>query len=121
MTEKILVIEDDEGMRKVLNIHLHDSGYEADFAKTFNEGLQFFKSADYKIVLCDLKLPDKSGAEIIKILKTENKAVPIIAISGFIDSSMIKDVMDAGAVEYLTKPFSKERLLSALKSILDDR
>ncbi|MBI3582085.1 MAG: response regulator, partial [Nitrospinae bacterium] len=65
----------------------------------------------FDLILCDLKLPDKAGVEIIKALKESGVTTPVISISGFIDGRIVKEALDAGAVAYLPKPFSKADLV----------
>jgi DNA-binding NtrC family response regulator len=119
MAKKVLIIDDDEAVRRVLEIHLTGSDYDVSSAKNAREGLELANSECYDLVLCDLKLPDKSGIEVIKELRTEHINLPIVVISGFIDEHIANEVRSAGAVEYISKPFLKKTILSLLSRILD--
>lgn len=116
--KKILVIDDDEGIRKTLKINLGKLGFDVELAATFSDGLILATLHKFDLALCDLKLPDNSGCEIIKTIKEKNINLPVVAISGFIDCKTVEDALAAGAVEYLAKPFKKEKLLAILESIL---
>ncbi len=116
--KKVLVIDDVEGVRKSIQAGLRGLGYEVSTAGTYAEGLSLASSGSFDVILCDLKLPDKSGVEIIKALKESGVTTPVIAISGFIDGRIVKDALSAGAVAYLPKPFSKGDLVALLASII---
>jgi len=115
--KKILVIDDEESIRAVLEIHLRSAGYEVDTAATGREGIELALSGNPDLVICDLKLSDVMGLEIIKTLK-EKKDIPTIAVSGFIDEDLIKEARETGAADYLKKPFLKEELLSIVTGVL---
>lgn len=116
--KKVLVIDDVEGVRKSIQLGLRGLGYEVSTAGTYAEGLGLAASDSFDVILCDLKLPDKSGVEIIKALKESGLTTPVVAISGFIDGGIVRGAMDAGAVAYLPKPFSKGDLVALLASVI---
>lgn len=116
--KKVLIIDDVEGVRRSVEIGLRGAGYEVTTAGTYTEGFGIATSQTFDIILCDLKLPDKSGVEIIKDLKENNINTPVVAISGFIDASMVQNAKAAGAVAYLPKPFLKGDLLMLMESII---
>ena len=118
MKKKVLVIDDVEGVRKSIEIGLRSAGYEVTSAGTYAEGFGIATSRTFDIILCDLKLPDKSDVEIIRNLKENNIDTPVVAISGFIDAAMVKNAKEAGAVAYLPKPFLKGDLIMLLESII---
>ncbi len=119
--KKILIIDDEQSIRKVLEIHLQDAGYEVVTAENGKRGLELAMKSNVDLVLCDLKLPDRPGLEVIKTLRTIRGLVPVVVISGFIDDTTISDAREAGVKEYLSKPFLKEKLLSLLNTIFCDR
>jgi CheY-like chemotaxis protein len=116
--KKVLVIDDVEGVRKSIQAGLRGSGYEVSTAGTYAEGLGLATSGSFDVILCDLKLPDKSGVEIIKELKDSGVTAPVVAISGFIDGGIVRDALNAGAVAYLPKPFSKGDLVALLAGVI---
>lgn len=116
--KKVLVIDDVEGVRRSIEIGLSSAGYKVTTAGTYTEGFGLATSQTFNIILCDLKLPDKSGVDIIKALKENNIETPVVVISGFIDATMVENAKAAGAVAYLPKPFLKGDLLMLLESII---
>lgn len=117
---KILVIDDEAPIRNVLKIHLQNASYEVTDTSTGKEGISLALSEDFDLVLCDLKLTDMSGIDIIRTLRISKKDIPILAISGFINDEIIDEVNEIKNVGYLSKPFLKEELLSAIKEILGE-
>ncbi|MBI5233871.1 MAG: response regulator [Deltaproteobacteria bacterium] len=118
MTGKILVIDDENSIRNVLRIHLSSAGYSVITASNGRDGLEAASAEDIDLVMCDLKLPDMSGIDIINILKVRSPDMPIIAISGFIDENLIEEVKKTSAVEYLKKPFQKQEVISLVKKVI---
>ncbi|MBE9532320.1 MAG: response regulator [Proteobacteria bacterium] len=116
---KILIIDDEAPIRNVLKIHLQNASYEVMDSSTGKEGIDIALSNDIDLVLCDLKLTDMSGLDIIRSLRLSKKEMPIIAISGFINDEVIEAVSSIENVRYLSKPFLKEELLSAIDDILE--
>ena len=114
---KILVIDDEAPIRNVLKIHLQNASHEVIDTSTGKEGIEFALSDGFDLVLCDLKLTDMSGLDIIRTLRINKKNMPIIAISGFIDDEVIEKVNAIENVRYLSKPFLKEELLNAVNDI----
>lgn len=116
--EKILVIDDEAGIRRSLEIHLRGAGYDVCVADTYTRGFDLSLSGGIALIICDLKLPDKSGADIIRELKARNSNVPVVALSGFQDRQMIDETKAAGAVEYLVKPCPRQTLLDTVRDVL---
>ena len=115
---KILVIDDEAGIRRSLEIHLRGAGYEVCAADTFGGGIGQVLSGGFDLIICDLKLPDKSGIDIIRELKAQNANTPVVALSGFQDSHMIEQAKAAGAIEYLVKPCPRQTLLETVRRVL---
>jgi two-component system response regulator FixJ len=115
--KKILVIDDEAGIRRSLEIHLRGAGYDVCAADTFARGLGLTLLGEFDLIICDLKLPDKSGIDIIRELKAQNANVPVVALSGFQDGHMIEQAKAAGAVEYLVKPCPRQMLLDTVRDV----
>ena len=118
MKKSVLIIDDEKPVRTVLRLHLVNAGYSVDEAKSGRDGMKLASENHYDLVLCDLKLGDMSGVDIIKILSKQINALPIVAVSGFINEGLIHEVTKAGNVEYLSKPFLKEELLAVTRKLL---
>jgi DNA-binding response OmpR family regulator len=115
--KKILVIDDEAPIRNVLKIHLQNASYEVTTAATGKEGIELALSNSFDLILCDLKLTDMSGIDIIRTVRVSNKTIPMLAISGFINDDVINEVNTIDSVGYLSKPFLKDELLKAVNSI----
>jgi len=115
--KKILIIDDETGIRQVLKIHLRGAGYEVDTAGTAAEGLALV-TEEHDLVICDLKLPDMDGLEVIRMLKGRFANLPMIVVSGFIDPDVVDNAVSEGVFEYLMKPFMKEDLLEVINRAL---
>lgn len=119
-TPVILVIEDEPPIRRFLRTSLGAQGYELIEAGTIKEGLQQASSRNPDVVVVDLGLPDGDGVEVIKHLR-EWSDVPIIVLSARgADADKVRG-LDAGADDYLTKPFSMSEFMARLRAALRRR
>ena len=115
---KILVVEDEPEMKELITQFLQDEGYVVETADTFNSGMDKIADYDYDCILLDIMLPGGSGLEILRHLKSMNKADSVIIISA--KDSLDDKVMglDLGADDYLTKPFHIAELNARIKSVI---
>lgn len=110
----ILIVEDDENIRKLLKIILKSKGYETDEAVDGQEALdKFDKPNKYKLILLDIMMPNVDGLEFIKYLR-ETSNIPVIFISAFSDEKTQILAYNNGADGYITKPFSRDFLISVV-------
>ena len=109
---KILIVEDDGPIRNLIATALQTNAYKYDLAANGKTALLALSTHHYDIVLLDLGLPDKDGIEIIDQLRTFS-TTPIIVISARTNDEDKIAALDAGADDYLTKPFSVEELLAS--------
>lgn len=114
---KILIVEDDGPIRNLIATALQTNAYKYDLAANGKTALLALSTHHYDIVLLDLGLPDKDGIEIIEQLRTFS-TTPIIVISARTNDEDKIAALDAGADDYLTKPFSVEKLLARVRSTL---
>ena len=117
MREKILVIEDDPKISRLLEIELKFEGFDVFFAYDGKEGLNMAKYGSYDIILLDVMLPKMSGMEVCKRIR-ETSQVPIIMLTAKDEISDKVVGFDYGADDYMTKPFSNEELLARIKALL---
>ncbi len=110
----ILVVEDDASVRNLITTTLRAHDYKYLTAQNGSSAILEASSHNPDIILLDLGLPDMDGVEIIKKIRTWS-TVPIIVISARSEDTDKIDALDAGAVDYLTKPFSVEELLARLR------
>ncbi|QDK37599.1 response regulator [Bdellovibrio sp. NC01] len=114
---RVLVIDDEASIRKLLRVSLEANSYHIDEAKSATEGLQMAASLRPEIILLDLGLPDKSGLEVLKEIRAWSQ-VPVIVLT-VLDSENDKvTALDGGADDYVTKPFSVPELLVRMRVAL---
>ena len=112
---RVLVIDDEPQILRALRINLRVRQYEVDTAATAAEALAVASAHPPDMVILDLGLPDMDGVEVIAGLRGWT-AAPIIVLSGRADSSDKVEALDAGADDYVTKPFGMEELLARMRA-----
>jgi DNA-binding response OmpR family regulator len=113
----LLMIEDDDAIRLALSLALEDEGYEVLQAATGGEGLRRFETGDIDLVLLDLRLPDMSGFDVCRALRTSS-IVPIIIITAQTDTHDMVAGLEAGADDYVTKPVVPKELAARIRAML---
>lgn len=114
---RILVVEDEEKLARFIELELVHDGYEVDKAFDGRTGLEKALSNDYDLILLDIMLPELNGLEVLRRL-SKDKPTPVILLTAR-DAVMDKVAgLDAGAVDYITKPFAIEELLARIRVAL---
>ena len=118
MPAKILVIDDDSSLRRVLEYNLQQEGYDVYTAADGDAGLQLFAEKSPAVVITDLKMPGKSGFEVLSAIKENSPATVVIVLTAFGAIDTAVEAMKLGAFHYLTKPFNREELkVTVLKAL----
>ena len=115
MTEKILLVDDEEGIRTVLGITLADYGYEVLKAGSGGEALRLFREQKPAIVLTDIKMPGMDGIQVLRKIKEESPDTEIIMITGHGDMELAIQSLKCDATDFITKPINDDALEIALK------
>ena len=115
--QKILFIEDDHHIRAALRLALEDEGYEVIEAADGTTGLAAFDANTVELVLLDLRLPDMSGFDVCRILRTKS-LVPIIIVTAQTDTHDLVAGLEAGADDYVTKPVIAKELAARIRASL---
>jgi DNA-binding response OmpR family regulator len=113
----LLFIEDDDAIRLALRLALEDEGYTVVEAVNGAEGLEAFRTNEIDLVLLDLRLPDLSGFDVCRALRTES-IVPIIIITAQTDTHDMVAGLEAGADDYVTKPVVPKELAARIRALL---
>lgn len=113
----LLFIEDDDGIRLALRLALEDEGYTVHEAVNGAEGMQAFDRHDVDLVLLDLRLPDMSGFDVCRALRSKS-IVPIIIITAQTDTYDMVAGLEAGADDYVTKPVVPKELAARIRALL---
>ncbi|RLB18874.1 MAG: histidine kinase [Deltaproteobacteria bacterium] len=112
---KLLIIDDEEGIRKVLTLSLTNDGYDVSAAAGGEEGIEIFKRESPPIILTDIKMPGMDGIEILKQIKELNPDAEVIMITGHGDMDLAIEALKLDASDFLNKPIKDEALSIALK------
>jgi two-component system, OmpR family, KDP operon response regulator KdpE len=113
---RVLVVDDEPQILRALRINLHARQYDVVTAGTGRGAIQAASDAHPDLVILDLGLPDLDGVEVIRSLRKWTQ-VPIVILSGRMNSAAKVDALDAGADDYVTKPFSVEELLARIRAV----
>ena len=114
---KILIIEDDVNIARLIELELGYEGYQVSVAHEGNHGLDLFKKEQPDLVLLDVMLPGLDGVEVCKRLRTISK-VPVIMLTAKDGVGDRVSGLDSGADDYLTKPFATEELLARIRAVM---
>ena len=117
--QPILVIEDEEKLRRVIGVHLASAGYDVKAAGSAEEGIKH--AGDVDLILTDLKLPGMDGLALLEKLNKENSHAPVIVMSAFGTVENAVEAMKKGAVDFLPKPFSLDHLAVVVEKALEVR
>jgi len=115
---RILFIEDESVVADFVRTGLEGSGFTVDVATTAEEGLSAFKAVEYDAVILDLGLPDADGLTVLKQLRGTREATPVIILSTRSNMKSRVGGLNAGADDYLPKPFAIEELTARLHALL---
>lgn len=113
----VLVIDDNQDATEVLALLIETEGWTVATACTLAQGREQVASRRPDIVLLDLNLPDGSGMKLLSELKANpvTNAIPVVILSGMLDSEVKEETQHLGAADFLAKPFAQERLSSVLR------
>ena len=117
MTTRILTVEDDERIRTALRLALEDEGWEVDEVASGEEALAAFNRVPADVVLVDIMLPGIDGFDICRAIR-KSSDVPIVMITARSDTHDVVAGLEAGADDYLTKPFAPKELSARIRALL---
>lgn len=121
MADRILIVEDEEKLNRMIELELKYEGYETGKTLDGRTGLDMALSGGYDLVLLDIMLPGLNGLEVLRRIRKENERLPVILLTAR-DTTMDKvSGLDSGADDYVTKPFAIEELLARVRLALRHR
>ena len=115
---RVLIIEDEASLRDQLSEHLKAQGFAVDSAEDGEEGLYFGREYDYDAAIVDLGLPKVDGIEVISTLRAEGRVFPVIVLTARGHWQDKVEGLEAGADDYVAKPFQMEELLARLNALI---
>ena len=114
---RVLVVDDERALLRALGVHLRARGYEVDLAETGEAAIARGATGHYDAAIVDLGLPGIDGVEVVKSLRGWT-SIPVIVLSARHETTQKIQALDAGADDYVTKPFNMEELLARLRAAL---
>jgi DNA-binding NtrC family response regulator len=118
---QLLLVEDDNAMREMLESLFRQEGYVVSEAASASAALDLARETDFDVVLSDIKMPGKSGLELVGELRELRPDTPVVLMTAFGSIDTAVDAMRAGAFGYTTKPFQPEEVIRTVKRALDRR
>ncbi|RJQ49465.1 MAG: sigma-54-dependent Fis family transcriptional regulator [Nitrospiraceae bacterium] len=115
----ILVVDDEKNILKVVSMTLKKNNYEVDTARSSEEAIEKFNHNLYDLMITDLKLPGKTGIDLLEYVKSRNPSIPVIMITAFGTIENAIEAMKKGAFNYLTKPINPDELLTVMKEAIE--
>ena len=115
--ERILAIDDNPQIQKLVTVNLQARGYIVQTASSGEEAMDLFKIGQFDLILLDLILPGISGIDVCMWIRQQSD-IPIIVLSAREDEELKVRALDAGADDYVTKPFSQEEMLARVRAVM---
>ena len=117
-TTRILIIDDDENIRKVLTTILEDEGYDVESVDTAKKAIERTRRKFYNLALIDIRLPDMEGIELLTKMKNTTPKIRKLIITGYPTLQNAVEAVNRGADAYIMKPFDMEKVLEEIKDQL---
>jgi two-component system chemotaxis response regulator CheY len=122
---RVLVVDDEPDIRKVVRMTLQKAGYEVIEAENGEKAIEAINTGENRLLLdvliCDIRMPKINGVEAIAYFQQEWPRVPIIVLTGFPDTDMATSFLRSGVVDYLVKPVEGEKLRTAVARAMEQR
>ena len=115
---KILLVDDDESLRRVLEFQLSEAGHSVVSESDGREALRFYSADDFDCVITDWRMPKITGSQLVQQATAINSEVPIIVITAFGDVDTAVEAMRGGAFDFITKPFNRQEILLTVEKAL---
>ena len=117
MSQRILVIEDDQSIAEIVGILLRAEGFEVSYCADGNQAINAFQVVNPDLVLLDLMLPGRDGVEICRAIR-DSSGIPIVMLTARSDTSDVVTGLEAGADDYIVKPIKNEELIARIRARL---
>ncbi|RFZ83529.1 sigma-54-dependent Fis family transcriptional regulator [Mucilaginibacter terrenus] len=117
--KKILIIDDEVNVGLLLSKFLTRNGFEVDTAANGEKGMECLRNREYQLVLCDFRLEDTDGREMLKNIKAQYPQTGVIIITGYSDIKMAVELIKMGAYDYITKPLYPDEILTTINKAIE--
>ncbi|HEY7532765.1 MAG TPA: response regulator [Nitrospiraceae bacterium] len=122
---RVLIVDDEPDIRKVVRMTLQKAGYEVIEAENGEKAIEAINQGENRllldVVICDIRMPKINGAEAIQYFRSNYPRVPLIVLTGFPDTDMATSFLRQGVVDYLVKPVEGEKLKEAVRRAMEER
>jgi DNA-binding NtrC family response regulator len=122
---RILVVDDEESIRKTVGLSLTKAGYDVRVAEDGGKAIEMLNSGDnpmmVDVIICDIRMPKINGVEAIAYFRTQYPSTPVIVLTGYPDTELSSSLLKDGVVEYLIKPVERQKLIEAVKNAMEKR
>ena len=122
---RILVVDDEESIRKTVGLSLTKAGYDVQEAEDGGKAIQVLNSGDnpmmVDVIICDIRMPKINGVAAIAYFRTQYPSTPVIVLTGYPDPDLSSSLMKDGVVEYLVKPVERQKLIGTVKNAMEKR
>jgi two-component system, chemotaxis family, chemotaxis protein CheY len=122
---RILIVDDEDDIRKVLRLTLTKAGYDVAEANHGGKGIEVIGADDnplmVDVIICDIRMPKINGVEAIAFFQQQYPSVPIIVLTGYPDQKMAAELLNRGVYDYLVKPADKGKLLECIAGAMARR
>lgn len=118
---KILVVEDDPLMLKLIEQTLVGQGFEVSANQDFKSAIAQMNLFDPDLIITDIIMPSASGFEIISVVKSSSKSIPVLVISAIDEESTVFEALSLGASDFIIKPFTPSELLERISNLLPQK
>jgi two-component system response regulator PilR (NtrC family) len=118
-TANLLIVDDERSMRELLEYMLAKEGYTISLAENGRKAVQMVESTDYDLILCDIRLGDITGLEVLRAAKQKNPQSVVIMISAYATTETAVEAMNDGAYDYVPKPFDNDELKQTIALALE--
>ena len=119
MKKRILIVEDEDKLRRILELQLTDAGFDVEKAASAEEALGLIDRSD--LIVTDFKLPNMTGLEMLRLIRRQDSNIPVIVMTAFGTVENAVEAMKAGAADFLLKPFSLDHLTTIVNKALEVR
>ena len=117
-TKSILVVDDEKDICDLLSLELEDQGFKFYIAHSVTDAVRILKNSSVDLVITDIRMPQKSGIELLKLLRQDQQQLPVVFMTGFSDISET-DALDMGASAVVAKPFEMSEMVQVCANILN--
>ena len=114
---RVLIVEDEKRLAEALAQILNEHKYDAETVFTGTDGLYYAKNSSYDVIILDVMLPGMTGFEVVKQLRTDKVATPVLLLTARDETNDKVKGLDCGADDYMTKPFSPDELMARVRAL----